>query len=361
MRDCNFKRAMAIMCMTAALTSASCAVASTDSESIYTESSEAQTTQTEASQADDTQTADEDAQETTTTTAETTTTTTTTTAAPEAISSNAFDSRSFYSESFTDEVYSNDELIAAFDEIDSICSQYGSTISFVYKNFETEATCTYNSTKSYSTCSTVKAPFCKCLLESGIDLEEEITTTVTWSNDYNTTASEGIGVAHTAEELITRAVNQSDNTAYYNLVKYYGYSDFNSMNEALGVSYRLGSTWIFTKCTADDLALQYEDIYNYAEETDRGKWLIGLMNETDLEVQISAQLGDKYFVAHKYGTDRTQYCYHDCAIVYADSPFMLIIMTSQYGETDESNEVFKRLAEQFDIVNSQLVIDEAQE
>ena len=44
--------------------------------------------------------------------------------------------------------------------------------------------------------------------------------------------------------------------------------------------------------------------------------------------------------------------FNDCAIVYADSPFVLCIMTEQYPETEESCKVFKDLALVFDDINS---------
>ena len=82
------------------------------------------------------------------------------------------------------------------------------------------------------------------------------------------------------------------------------------------------------------------------------------MRKTDLETQITAELKDKYPVSHKYGSDIEQECYHDCAICYADSPFILIFMTEQVPETDTCDKIFRKLAKQFDIVNEQLAADQ---
>ena len=49
--------------------------------------------------------------------------------------------------------------------------------------------------------------------------------------------------------------------------------------------------------------------------------------------------------------------FNDCAIVYANSPYVLCIFTNQYPETEESCEIFKELALVFDDINS-LVADE---
>ncbi len=288
--------------------------------------------------------------------------TTTTTAAkpaeppkPTKLKTDVLSGHNFTADDFPAKTYSNKKLSKALNAIDDICADYGYTISFYYKNMDSGAECTYNADASYGVCSTVKAPFCKELLERGIDLDDEITIEVIWDDDDGKTAANGYGKTYSARELIRRAITQSDNTAYYNLINYYGYDGFNNMNYELGVNYDLGYSWIFNYGTSRDLMKQYEDIYKYAEKSKRGKWLTELMQKTDLETQVTAELADKYPVAHKYGSDWDQNCYHDCAIVYSDSPFVLVIMTDQVPETAKSDKVFKKLAKQFDIVNSQLV------
>ena len=62
-------------------------------------------------------------------------------------------------------------------------------------------------------------------------------------------------------------------------------------------------------------------------------------------------------MAHKYGSEFNESNFHDCAIVYADSPFVLCIFTDQMPETEESCKVFRELARAFDDVNNLLVTD----
>ncbi|MGN0633407.1 MAG: serine hydrolase [Oscillospiraceae bacterium] len=258
-------------------------------------------------------------------------------------------------------VYSNEELENALNKIDGICNDYSDIMSFAYLNLDTGASCEYRSSVQYPTCSTIKAPFVKQLLESGVDLDEKIPINVKWTDDTGKFASKPFGTEYTVRQFMKYAVSQSDNTAYYNLVNYFGWYGFNEKNNELGVNYYLGDGWIFTYCTVNDLLIQYEDIYRYAEKSKRGQYLISLMQETDLDTQISAQLGDKYTVAHKYGADAIDNCFHDCAIVYADSPFVLIIMTNQTEFDESSTKVFKKLAKQFDAVNSQLYVKPSEE
>lgn len=276
---------------------------------------------------------------------------------PVKLKSSVLEDHRFTTSDFPKQVYSNKKLKTAFEKIDEICDDYGYRISFVYKNMDTGASCAYNQYSSYGICSTIKAPFCKNLLDQGIDLDEEVRINVIWDYDGGTVARSGYGSSYTARELIRLAITESDNSAYYNLVNKYGFYSFNQQNNKLGANYWLGYGYIFTYCTAADLMVQYEDIYKYAEKTKRGEWLTKLMQKTDVKTQITAQLADKYKVSHKYGSDWDQNCYHDCAICYAESPFVLVIMTEQVPETEQSDKVFKRLAKQFDIVNEQLCTD----
>ncbi len=285
---------------------------------------------------------------------ETETTTTEAPREPEKIKKENLSGHNFSTSGFPDKVYSNKKLKKAFDEIDKICSSYGWSISFVYKNMNTGATCAYNENRYYGCCSTIKGPFCERILEKNIDIDESIVLDDLWVPYSSEVAESGFGSKYTARELIRLAITESDNSAYLNLVNRYGFGDFNNMNSKLGVGYYLGYGYIFNTCTASDLMKEYADIYKYSQKSKRGDWLIRLMQKTELETQITAELGDKYPVAHKYGSDWDQQCYHDCAICFADSPFVLVIMTEQVPETEESDEVFHKLAKQFDIVNAQL-------
>ncbi len=257
----------------------------------------------------------------------------------------------FYYEGFG-KVYSNEELKNCFDRLQKICSEANFNLSFSYENPQSGVIVSYNTYKSYLTCSTIKAPYIKSLLENGVNLDEVIVRNECWSGDGGTVASAAYGTKYTAKQLIEYAVRESDNTAYYLLVKHFGYWNFNNLMYSLGSNYYLGDSWIFTYCTVMDMAKCYKDIYNFAEKCDEGKWLISLMEDTDINTQITAALGDKYDVAHKYGSEFNESNFHDCAVVYSDSPFILCIFTDQQPETEESCKVFRELAKIFDDINS---------
>ncbi|MGN0623266.1 MAG: serine hydrolase [Oscillospiraceae bacterium] len=254
-----------------------------------------------------------------------------------------------------DMVTSNEELEKCIQELDEICGSYGYSIAFSFENLESGAQVNYNSMKEFLTCSTIKAPYVKSILADGIDLDEVIIKDKNWIADIvgeDYLASMEMGKKFTAKELIEYAIQISDNTAYYLLEQHYGWQVFNNLQYQIGANYYVGADWIFTYATTADMLKSYKDIYEFGEENELGKWLTDLMADTALNEQISKKLSEKYKVSHKYGSEFNECYYNDCAIVYADSPFVLCIYSQLPPETDESNEVFVRLADIFDKINS---------
>lgn len=252
-------------------------------------------------------------------------------------------------------VKSNKDLEECLDRIDEICSRFGSSLAFSYENIESGAQINYNSEKQFMTCSTIKAPYVKSILASGIDLDEKIVKDKNWFGDVvgeDYIASMNMGTEFTAKELIEAAIQRSDNTAYYLLEQHYGWNVFNSLQYEIGADYYLGQDWIFTYASTSDMLKSYKDIYRFGEENELGEWLTELMTNTDLNEQIGKKLSKKYKVSQKYGSEFNESVYNDCAIVYAQSPFVLCIFTQQYPETEQSNQVFIDLADIFDEINS---------
>ena len=260
---------------------------------------------------------------------------------------------SSYSYSFSISDFEN-----CLSKLQSIVDNADFKLSFCFKNIETGAEISYNDNMKFMTCSTIKAPFVKSILEQNIDLNKKIPKTLTWPGDSGYVASLPYGTQLTVKELIRRALSYSDNSAYYNLHGYFGYSQFNSNQYKIGSSISLGSSWIFTYCTARDMLKNYEDIYNYIQTAENGDMLKTYMTSDDVDVnmQIRSALESKYTVAEKYGSqfydgvDDNQF--HACAIVFAESPYVLTIFTNQIPETKESSKVFKELAVVFDNINT---------
>ncbi|MBR6045359.1 MAG: serine hydrolase [Ruminococcus sp.] len=252
-------------------------------------------------------------------------------------------------------VGNNDEFRACVDELNKLVASYGYKIGFAYENMVTGASIRYNAATRFPSCSTIKVPYVKSLIDSGIDLDEQIPIIKAW---YNAEPEPGhltgadIGKSYPARKLIANAVSLSDNTAYINLIEHYGRYVFNAYAQNHGTNIYLTQGYYFTPLTAGDLLTCYKDVYKLGEATETGKWLCELMQQSSFNMQIGAALGDKYPVSHKYGTDCETNSYHDVAICYAEKPFVLVIMTEQVPETEAANKMFRDAALVFDRLNN---------
>ena len=251
-----------------------------------------------------------------------------------------------------------DEYLAELEEL--VTSKLGYKAGIAYENLSTGARIQFNANKQFFTASTIKAPYVKCLLEKDIDLNEKITLKNVWDDgdpSIGQIVPSDEGKEFTAKALVEKTIQLSDNSAYNNLVQHYGINDFNALMERLGVSMRISFGNIFRSATAAEQCRLYKDIYEFSQNNSSGKYLIALLENCETNVQIGRSLGVKYPVAQKYGAeyDYEPQTYNDCAICYAQKPFVLCILTEQYPNTDTSNAFFLEASVIFDKINSLMI------
>lgn len=267
-----------------------------------------------------------------------------------------------YSYSFSisgfDSVISMPDFNGFLDELQDIINGADFSLAFSYKNMNTGAEINFNQHSDFMTCSTIKVPYVKSLLENDVNLDQIINKWSAWEGDTGYTAGLSNGTGISTKELMKRAVSYSDNTAYFLLNNYYGYSQYNANQTRLTNNCYLGSGWIFTHCTAAEMLRNYTDVYEYINSGRHGSFLKEIMSADDVDVnmQIRSALESKYTVCEKYGSEfgawGEQNQFHDCAIVFAESPFVLVIFTNQAPETEQSAEIFKKLAVVFYKINT---------
>jgi beta-lactamase class A len=245
-------------------------------------------------------------------------------------------------------------------ELEELASKLGDRAGFYYENMVTHATLQYNSYKKFFTASTIKAPYVKYLLEEGVDLDEKIKLGIVWSDgdaSIGQLVPSDAGKEFTVRTLIDKTITLSDNSAYNNLVQRFGVDGFNTMQAQIKTSATISRTDIFPSACAIEQARFYRDIYEFAEKNENGKWLIDLLSDCETNMQIGRALGSKYKVAQKYGAeyDFNPQTFNDCAVVYAEKPFVLCILTEQPPEQEESSIFFQKLAVLADNINSLIV------
>ncbi|MBQ8508367.1 MAG: serine hydrolase [Clostridia bacterium] len=197
---------------------------------------------------------------------------------------------------------------------------------------------TINGGLSYPSASTIKALYCQYLLEAGADFSAELI--LTESKRTSSTGlldEEDVGSVFTVGELMGYAICDSDNMAYRLLYEKYGYRKYNEWVRGLGLENAAMGGYEFCDVTARDLSLGMLRIYRWSVEQEDER-LVSLLCGTSWNMQIP--LGTTHTVAHKYGYQGGTDGYHDTAIVFADVPYVLTVMTHNWLYSKDANDIF---------------------
>lgn len=202
------------------------------------------------------------------------------------------------------------------------------SISVYYRDLTTGAALEYNSGKKYQAGSVVKAPYCKWLIASGADLDEELTLESRHILEGSgNLKSQPAGTAFPVRQLIRYAIVDSDNTAYNMLAQRFGFDGFKSYAKSLGITANQSTSNLFGTMSASDAAYYFTDLYSWSQSNpEESAELIDALCNTSYRQLISAVTDAP--VAHKYGYNNGTNGFHDAAIVYSDHPYVLSIFTS---------------------------------
>jgi beta-lactamase class A len=196
----------------------------------------------------------------------------------------------------------------------------------------------YNVDEQWRCMSTFKAPTAlyayKLAAEGKIDLSTKMTYT---SSKYYYPGSGIIkkaasGTKYTLKTLISYSILHSDNSAYIMLRDYLNAEGISQMCKDMGCDTYQNAKEDWPKVTVRDAALWWNEIYNFCREESLGSSLYTtFVNATGN--MIDKALGYKYEVAHKSGSGSGYH--HDCAIVMAEEPYILVLYT--YNSSGTSN------------------------
>ena len=187
-------------------------------------------------------------------------------------------------------------------------------------------------------------------MKNDIDLTEEVTI----RDDIKNIPA---GSKVTVDKLIYYAITYSDNNSYFELIRKYGKPVFNKYAEELGTTCRLKSG-NFCDMSAYEAAVFFKDIYKFASENEKGKYLIEYMKRPVYNQQIGRDLCKLYPVAQKYGASYNLSVFHSAAIVYAQNPYVLTVYTDFYP-TQQCTKVFRDIAAVIDEINTTIAEQQA--
>ena len=246
-------------------------------------------------------------------------------------------------------------------ELEELLARHGQRISVYFENLETGFVFEHNADYVHFGASISKAPYAMYIYkraEAGLaDLDRYVT--FTWADWWG-----GSGVIHhgyqlgasfTVRELLRLNLSESDNNATLMLQRIHGLEGYrNFIREIGGSPNQIGNPVMNTNMTVSEAGLIARVIFDYLE------------SDSIYSQEFRAALLDNQFpfivsdypIASKTGWT-APHAWHDMAIVYAPSPFILVIFSQRSGWTDADYEDFAEISMAFQQFNNMWFVNEA--
>lgn len=261
-------------------------------------------------------------------------------------------------------VYDSDYVIPEnlTNDLYNIINNYPALDIGIYAISLKDYTCIgYNESFSIDTASSVKGPFSLYVMKEIANGNHTLDEKIEYTKEFylggsGTVQYSPFGTIFTVEDLLNRMINCSDNIAFLLLQNHFGYEGYNEMISALGCNIWLNGWTKWGKFTPEELAIIWNEIYEFSKETDEGKYLLDLLINAKYNF-IKSSLGNYTKVAHKSGFNPR--AYNDAAIVFTESDisintqvandYILVIMTSP-GNSGYNSQCLKRIANTMDLI-----------
>ncbi len=184
--------------------------------------------------------------------------------------------------------------------------------------------------------------------------EEKYDLSREWVYDEDTMFQDGSGeiqnmengVKMTYRDLVEYALVYSDNIAFSELRRVFGYATYYELAEELQID---GRKYAFMELSAEDCGKFLTEFYRYFEtETEYALMMKECMIRSLHTVMIVNPLYGTP-VAHKYGWDTE--AYHDMGIVLGEHPYLLVIMTNLEQGGSEVNAYVSKLVKLTDEIH----------
>ena len=212
--------------------------------------------------------------------------------------------------------------------LEELMRGHGNAFALFYMDIESGFTFMHNPDRSFSAASVNKiqhALYLHVLAEKG---EIDMNRTHTFRQGdrrggTGTIQNMAYGTVFTTRDLLRHSIRVSDNTAYQMLVREYGLPGFLDFVREIGANENLVRNIRHSHITARDAGIWALEVFNYLESMgDYSQALRTDLMNTNMQLIQSA-----YPIANKYGWYSGYF--HDLAIVFADSPYILVILSDR--------------------------------
>ena len=243
--------------------------------------------------------------------------------------------------------------------LDELLKRHGDDISVFFENIETGFVYRFNADRVYFSASVPKASYALYvyqLAEQGlVDLDSVHTFT-----SADAMGGSGIifhqyplGTRFTLRELLRLNLSESDNSATLMLRRIHGLDGYRRFLEAMGGNPDfVGDRIMNSDLTANEAGLFAREIFAYIESGGRYS---EEFKAALLDNQFPFIVSD-YPVASKTGWTRP-IAWHDMAIVYAPSPFILVILSARNGWSDADYADFAEISMAFQRFNDKWFVN----
>ena len=234
--------------------------------------------------------------------------------------------------------------------------RFGNDLSVYFRNIETGFYFTYNADRRYPSASMPKAFFGLYLYEKAQAGEMNLDSRVTFlAQDYR--GGSGIirhryrpGAAFTQRRLIQLMLEPSDNIATKMLVRQHGLSGFRAFayNIAGMAPQHVGSRIMNSHVTARETGAFALAIYEFMA----GDGYYATLFRNNMANNLFPFIISDYPLVSKSG-DWPPHAWHDMAIVFADSPYILVILSARAGWTAQDYRDFAQISLMFQQFNTE--------
>ena len=236
-------------------------------------------------------------------------------------------------------------------------------VAFYYMDVESGKTMEYNSDRVFYTASIIKEPYVLWALREIEKAEAEgnaentkydldnlfVYTEDKFRSGSGVIQSAEFGTAYSYYDLLKLTITDSDNVAFAEIRRIYGMSGFNEFSESIGV--KNPQKKLFS-ATAKEMGVYLAQTYDYFESGSQySEALKSWMLNTNHRVMIPSAV-KPLKAANKYGWDIG--AYHDMAIVFDESPYLLVIMTELDNGSGADNRFIRELASKINSVHAEL-------
>jgi len=237
-----------------------------------------------------------------------------------------------------------------FSPIVQVLERYASDVAIYFENLESGCTFEHNAQEEFFAASLKKAPFALWIYQKAelgiVNLEERLVFTeeVFAGGSGVIRLNYEFGATFSVEELLGLNLYESDNVATRMLHQRFSQDAYVRFVENIGGRRELIGDILGSLITANEAGLFAREIYEYITS---GSSYSQIFRQQLLNNQHQFIMAD-YPIASKTGWYRHYGgAWHDMAIIFAPSPFTLVILSSDKTGTAEDFNVFQAITDAF--------------